>query len=184
MSEIVVELNSESIGNAIAKLEQIKNRMAFSPERVLMRLLEIGIKAAKESAGKYKDYISFYPTVGREGDGFVGLLIASDMSKIISRWKRGGDIVEAEVSPLLMAEFGSGWYANVAPIWSDLVGQVGQGTFPGQTHAFDPDGWEWEDENGIRHQSQGEMALQPMYNAWQEMASAIEGVTIEAMGIV
>ena len=184
MSEIVVNLNTESIKDAIAQLKEVKARTMRSSQLAIMRLLEIGIRAAKENTAKYKDYISFYPVVGKEGDGYVGMLVANDMSKIISPWKRGGEIVEAEVSPLLMAEFGSGWYANVAPIWSDLVGAVGQGTFPNQTHAFDPNGWQWEDENGVHYRSQGELALQPMYNAWQEMASAIENVVVSAMGTV
>jgi hypothetical protein len=183
MREIIVELNSESINKAIAKLEQISTDLGGSSATIIQKLLEIGISTAMENTGKYAGYIKFEPVIQQDENGYVGLLVASDNSKIISRYWRYGSLVEAEVSPLLMAEFGSGNYADVAEIWSDLVGQVGQGTFPNQTHAFQ-ESWRWYGLDKIWHESSGESPSYPMYSAWQEMKRAIEGVLLTAMGTV
>ena len=60
-----------------------------------------------------------------------------------------------------MTEFGSGWGAE-NPM---KIPGVGQGTFPGQTHAFDKEGWYWLDENDNLNYSRGITAKMPMYKA-------------------
>ena len=88
-------------------------------------------------------------------------MLASENGKIISTWKSYGEIKSAEVSPLSMAEFGSGWGAE-NPI---QIPDVGQGTFPGQAHAFDKEGWYWTDEDDNLNYSRGITAKMPMYKA-------------------
>ena len=187
MSEITVHLNSESIQDAIAKLEQIKQNVSSRANMMISKLLEIGITTAQQNTGKYAGYIKFETMVEESQDGYVGLLIASDAEKIISRWRRGGEIIEAEVSPLLMAEFGSGQYAEVKDLWSELAGVVGQGTFtyPDQirNHAFDPMGWGWYDLDGKWHWSKGEYPTYPMYESWQAMKDALETVITSVLNL-
>ena len=187
MSEITVHLNSESIQDAIAKLEQIKQNVSSRANIMINELLEIGITTAQQNTGKYAGYIKFETMVEESQDGYIGLLIASDAEKVISRWRRGNEIVEAEVSPLLMAEFGSGQYAEVKDLWSELAGVVGQGTFtyPDQirNHAYDPKGWSWCDLEGRWHHSKGSPPISPMYKSWQAMKEAVETVMIDVLNL-
>ena len=184
MNTITVELNSESIDDAIARLEQIKERLTNRSRGIIEELLRIGITVAQQNTGKYAGYIKFETAVEQSPNGFVGLLIGSITEPMISRWDRGGQIIEAEVNPLLMAEFGSGHHAEITEIWSDLVGFVGQGTFtyPDQirNHAFDK-GWRWYDLDGKWHWSTGESPTQPMYKSWQAMRDALRSVLLEAV---
>lgn len=187
MNEILVNLNSASIDSAIARLERIKNASTNRSKAIIDQLLRIGISTAQANTGKYAGYIKFETRVEQTDGGFIGLLIASDASKIISTWRRGKEIIEAEVSPLLMAEFGSGHFADVKDIWSDLAGYVGQGTFtyPDQTrnHAFDDAGWKWCDLQGNWHKSMGESPLYPLYSSWVEMKNAIDAVVESAVNL-
>ena len=179
MNELTVKLNSESINDAIAMLEQIKKRMTNRSQTIIEELLRIGITTAQENTGKYAGYIKFETAIEQSQNGFIGLLIGSATEPMISRWRRGGEIIEVEVNPLLMAEFGSGHYANVPEIWSDLVRFVGQGTFtyPEQirNHAFD-NGWGWYDVDGNWHWSTGEIPTAPMYESWQKMRDSLLSV--------
>lgn len=179
MKTITVNLNSESINDAIAMLEQIKKRITNRPRVIVEELLRIGITTAQENTGKYAGYIKFETVTKPSSDGFIGLLIGSATEPMISRWRRGGEVIEAEVNPLLMAEFGSGHYANVPEIWSDLVGFVGQGTFtyPDQirNHAFDK-GWGWYDLENNWHWSTGESPTAPMYKSWEKMRESLLSV--------
>ena len=63
-----------------------------------------------------------------------------------------------------MAEFGSGWFAEV--LFDDVpLNKVGQGTFPGQKHAFQPGGWSYQGLNGEWYHSKGFKPSHPMYHA-------------------
>ena len=141
--------------------------------------MDKGIETAKANSGQYKRYISFRKEVAVDDDGVEGYLIATDGVKLIREWytdakkthKRG-----YEVSPILLAEFGSGWLSVVL----DNVAGVGQGTMPNSYgHAADDDGWYWYDENGIKHHSIGESPTFPMHNAVIEMMNDIEAVARE-----
>lgn len=163
-----------SLQKVIKQLENYRdNELHTKTEMFISALLERGIKAASLSSGKYRNYISFEKKIYSYGNfDTVGLLIAKDTQKIISKWMRGGEVVSAEVSPLLMAEFGSGWLAEVN--FPAVVGKVGQGTFPGGTHAFDVEGWYWTDLDGNKHHSYGERPTHPMYAASMALIIEIE----------
>ena len=81
----------------------------------------------------------------------------------------------AVLSPILLAEFGSASYAEVL---FDVEG-VGQGTFPGQTHAFEDSWWykEW-DENGKGEWKRGfgVTPTHPMYHAEMKMYEQVYNI--------
>ena len=82
----------------------------------------------------------------------------------------------AEVNVLAMAEFGSG---KLAKVLFD-IGGVGRGTFPGQTHAFDDEGWSWKEIGTDRwHHSVGVEPTHPMYNAYIHMLEQIDAIAQE-----
>lgn len=175
--KITVALNDKSIWKAIHELEDYRNSLAYKTETFVRELLKEGIRVAQENVGGYGKYIQFYKE-GKGGIRTVGYLIAED-KKITTTWDYKGEKRTATVSPLLMAEFGSGKLAEVL----FAISGVGQGTFPGQTHAFDEGGWnykEWQDDHkGAWHHSVGSAPTHPMYKADMEMIQKVDEIARE-----
>lgn len=165
------------IDKLIGRLEDYKRDLLFKRDKFVRELIKVGINTAKENAGEYAGFIRFEKQI-EDGNG---LLIATDGKKLIREWKCYGGIRRAEVSPLLMAEFGSGWLAHVMSTQdyrsNDL--NVGQGTFPNQTHAFDKEGWFWETPDGEKHHSYGEKPSYPLYSATLAMIYEVERIAKE-----
>lgn len=178
MKRLNVSLTTKgSLEKAIKYLEQYKKDLAKKSEEFISRLIDIGIYAGEINAGQYKNYIVFEKNLNLNKNDCEGLLIAMDKEKIIRQWYRGQTVVSAEVSPLLMSEFGSGWLAEV--LFQSVVGKVGQGTFPEQIHAFDENGWWWTTLDGTKHHSKGEEPTHPMHQAYITMYSQIEKIAKE-----
>lgn len=154
---------------SISGIEQLKKDLLDYKNNTLPNLLkqyitalaQEGISVGKQNVGGFGKYITFSIQTEVSKDGCKALMLASETGKIISTWKSYGEIKSAEVSPLLMAEFGSGWGAE-NPM---QIPGVGQGTFPGQTYAFDKEGWYWIDEDDNLNYSRGITAKMPMYKA-------------------
>jgi hypothetical protein len=174
MKKLVLKLDTKSINETINELNKYRSSLRSKSEQLVNRLLDEGIKVAYQHVGKYTGYVEFTKDV-QGGTEVVGILTGKDTQPFISTWKVKGGEKTAEVSGILMSEFGSGWLANV--IWN--VSGVGQGTFPGQTHATDPNGWFWEDLNGHKHHSIGETPQYPMYSADMTMLSQIDTIARE-----
>lgn len=176
MKKVSLKLNTKSIKAAIKELNNYKTSLAQKNEEFVSRLLDLGISTAQQNVGAMGKHILFT----KEVDGTtncVGLLIGKDAEKIVSRWKRYNEVVEAEVSPILFEEFGAGMYAKVL----FPVDGVGRGTFPNQTHAFEA-AWHWLDTDGIWHSSSGYMPSHPMYHAEMAMINQIQMVAKEVFG--
>ena len=171
---ISIDLSSvKSIRNAKKQLERYRKELNKKCEKVVKRLAEIGIKTAKLNCGEYGNVITFSKEVAGSNTGATGRIVAVGRPVIRVRGN-----TTFEVDPLLMAEFGSGWEARVL----DNVGGVGQGTFPSQTHAFDPNGWWYTDENGVSHHSYGETPTHPMHSAMMAIIFEVNGVLREVFG--
>lgn len=170
---------SGSIDNTIRELERYKVELNNKAEIFVSRLIEIGIQTARSNGGRYKDYIRFTKTVMNDEYGITGLLIATDGVTLIREWYTDATHKHKrsyEVSPLLLAEFGSGWLAEVL----DNVPGVGQGTMPNSYgHATDDDGWYWYDYQGIKHHSIGEAPTYPIHTAFASMEFEIERIARE-----
>ena len=80
---ITVELNSESINNAIAKLEQIKERWTNRSQAIIRELLRVGITTAQQNTGKYAGYIKFETVVQQENGGSIGLTIVALLRPVV-----------------------------------------------------------------------------------------------------
>lgn len=173
MKRIYVSLTTEgSIEKAIKALEEYKSDILEKTEVLVERLMDVGIESGIANSGDYAGMIVFKKEIIAGSDGVEGLLIATDGQKIIREWKYRGGLKQAEVSPLLMAEFGSGWLAKVI----DNVDGVGHGTFPGQTHAFDSQGWWWETPDGEKHHSYGEAPTYPVHSALFAMMFEVDRI--------
>ncbi len=147
-------------------------------KRYVERLAQEGVAVAQQNVGGFGKYITFSIQTNPRKDGCTALLLAVDSEKIISQWKTKEGMKSAEVSPLLMAEFGSGFGAE-NPM---NVPGVGQGTFPSDTakeNAFKEEGWYWMDLDGTWKHSRGIQAKLPMYKASQRIQQVTSKVARE-----
>ena len=170
-----MNLSTKSINETIKELEHYRDSLSIKSETLVNRLIDEGIEVAYKHLGRYSGYVEFTKEVENEGSQCVGVLIGADSKPFISTWRVKGGEKSVEVSGILMSEFGSGWLADV--IWN--VSGVGQGTFPGQTHAEEPGGWWWTDVDGIKHHSIGEPPQYPMYHADMTMIEQIDRIAKE-----
>ena len=182
MKTIKFKLNTESINNAINELKKYRDSLPGKCQEFVDRLVSMGISVASMNTGDYTNYIEFSKEVNPEKYGATAIMKASS-ENIVRRWLTKEGVMEAEVSPILMAEFGSGNYASNAGSGqpnASLAMQLGmgQGTFPGQTHAFDEE-WHWLDLSGEWHSSSGEIPTMPVFKAFLEMENDVKMVAKE-----
>lgn len=142
------------------------------------RLANIGIEVAEANKGRFSNHIAFKVEYEDDRYGCTAIIYGTDVDKLISTWQTLDGTKQAEVSPILMAEFGSGFKAQNP----NNVEGYGQGTFPDQTHAFDEDGWSWKDVDGNWHHSKGIEPTMPMYKAGLEIKSNIKKIGKEIFG--
>ena len=132
-------LSALSIWQLQKNLTAYRDSLPEKCRQLVVALSEAGIAVAKQNTGNYGKYITFSTKTEPEKNGCKAIMLASETGKIVSAWKTAEGIKTADVSPLLMVEFGSGWRAE-NPM---EVPRVGQGTFPEQIHAYDKEGWYW-----------------------------------------
>ena len=170
------DLSTEGIQSIIDQLNQYAHvDLPHLADVFVRKLAEVGITVAEYSVfSVFRPYIEFrYDTKGLG----VGELVGSDNALIHRVWyTKGGNVKgEADISPLLMSEYGAGPYAD-----SDH-----RGTFPGQTHAFQNE-WYWYDATGTKHSSAQDYTMistQPMYKALVEMMEKAETVAKEVFNV-
>lgn len=93
-----------------------------------------------------------------------------------------GEYVSAVIATgnaVLFIEFGAGYYLGYGH--PEPMG-YGVGTYPGQTHAFDPKGWYLpkavQEETGIKH-SIGNPPSMAMYNTVKELEDRLQEIASE-----
>ena len=133
-------------------------------------LANLGINVSVACAGgsELATHVLFSKEVkSSDGSGCHTIMFGRNIDQVIGQ---NG----AEVNPILMLEFGSGFEG--APPQSILDGAVyvGQGSFPGQKHAFDPQGWFYRDEHGHAVRSYGEIAHYPIQRAYDYMVTQVD----------
>jgi hypothetical protein len=164
-------LDSDSIKQLRKEIDNYKRELTGKCEKLVKELAESGIQTAQQNVGGFGKYITFSMEIEPIKSGCSAILYATETGHIVSQWQTKDGVKSADVSPLLMVEFGSGMKAEV-PEEMGVEG-VGRGTFPGQTHAFDPNGWYWQDLDGVWHHSYGIEPKQPVYKAYTQMESEI-----------
>ena len=170
------DLSTEGIQSIIDQLNQYAYvDLPHLADVFVRRLAEVGITVAEYTVySTFRPYIEFrYDTQGLG----VGELVGSDNALIHRVWYTKGGAVqgEADISPLLMSEYGAGPYA--------LNGH--RGTFPNQKHAFQNE-WYWYDETGEKHSSEEDytmIATQPLYKALVEMMNRATKIAKEVFSV-
>ena len=172
--KINIKLDTRSVKMAIRNIRRYQKQLDEKCALAVQKLADVGIATAKLNCGAYGDKITFTKEITNGNHKVVGRMIA--VGHPMMRMQKGQAV---EVDPLLLAEFGSGWEAKVL----DNVAGVGQGTFPRQTHAFDPQGWWYVDiETGESIHSYGESPTFPMHSASIAMIFSINDVLKEVFG--
>ena len=177
MKTIEISLNQEgSVKSAIKELRAYRKSINNKTRSFVSRLITVGIRTARLNTGKYGEVIAFERDIHQKDNVVIGKLIAVGQPIY---GMRKNELVEA--NPVLLAEFGSGWEAKVLDKPKGL--NVGQGTFPGQTHAFNPQGWYYVSvEDGETYHTYGERPTFPMHAAMLAMLFDIDRIAKEVFG--
>jgi len=157
----------------------------------LERLAEVGIEVASRNGGDFSHYITY----SKKFDDNTTVVITAHSSPITAEWYAGSQTKKVrteEISPILMAEFGSGHYAIPGE-----GGIGGQGTLNKYGHAFDTDGWYWwsdeptslgggevvKDANGrFKFHSMGTRPSRPLHKAVMACIFQVEEIAREVFG--
>lgn len=150
-------LSVTEINRAIQEVEVYKKELNDKVQVFARRLSNLGLNTAKAII---QQHTSSGATIG-------SLRVETDSLGQITRMR-----VVVESSSILFLEFGAGITYNQGNE-NPKAGELGYGvgTYPDQTHAYDPNGWWYQDENGEWKHSYGTKAVMPMYNASLVMAS-------------
>lgn len=137
--KIKMRLDPKSIDNAIRQLESYEDKLQERAEEIV-RILSL------------RGYDVAYGIM--EGNVYSGETLES---LTIVEESPTRHILTASSKALLFFEFGAGVQGVGHPLAGDVG--MGAGTYPGQTHAFDPDGWWYPTDDPqliIRHGKDGQ----------------------------
>lgn len=172
----VFKCRISDIASIAGELHQYSAELTTKCHAFIKEMETVGYSVAVANTGNFGKYITIFQKVNPIAHGCEGILVASQTGIIKSSWivkEDGQEVIKtADVSPLLMCEYGSGLEAS-NPM--GMVG-VGQGTFPNQTHASDPEGWWYMDLNHNWVHAYGIKPHAPMYKALVQMQATIMSV--------
>ena len=154
------DLSVSGLNELKRQLLQYKDALPTKCEKLVSRLLESGLSVANARVGESPlgKYVTVTTNISSEKMGCKGILLAKGAVKEQDGY--------APFSILLAIEFGAGIHYNPTPNPNADKFGLGVGTFPGQVHAFQSEGWMYWDEKAQewRH-TYGVKATMPLYNA-------------------
>lgn len=173
--KIKADLSKKGIEIVKKKLVQYRDvELPMKCKEFVERLLQSGVSVsmAKIDESPLGKYVTVTTDISDDKMGCKGILLAK------------GEVKEQEgyapFSILLAIEFGSGIHYNPTPNPLSAEMGYGVGTFPGQVHAFDQNGWYfWSEEKQQWIHSYGVKATMPMYSADMEMIQKVEKIAKE-----
>ncbi len=156
------------------EIQQYKNTWLVQKCReYVLRLAEIGIKVAQSSTEESPlgRYVQIKTTSKLVSNGYQTIIIAV------------GETFENDgyepFNTLLAIEFGAGIHYNPVPHPKAGEFDLGVGSFPGQTHAFDDEWWFWDEKKQKWTRSRGVKATMPMYKADEEIINNLVKIAKE-----
>jgi len=135
---------------------------------------ERGIEVAQANGGEYGQFISFSKTI----DDKILTVEAKEITTIPRTWIYDGQYKTENVSPLMLAEYGSGnFFTNE---WNDGVTRETSIYESGNDmpHANDAVWWWTEELGGERHYSSGESPTMPMYTSFTTLMQEITSIAL------
>lgn len=155
-----VNLNVRDLKAFANELNQYADMFEVKVKTFLDKLADLAIHVASINEGDFSGYIVYSKEF--EGSKTVKVM-AKDSQVITNSWYAGSkstELRQEEISPLLMAEFGSGRYA----ISKEGIG--GQGTLNTYGHAFDSNGWYWWTDD-VTQVSSGDAMVSASNGRWK-----------------
>ena len=180
--KITANLSVASIRKAQRQLLEYKRSLIPKCEKFVKTLANKGILVGEDNLGEFGKYVTFTLKTDTSRYGVRAVLSATNTGIIKSEWRqRDGSVREADVSPILMAEFGSGLRAN--NVRASEFG-MGTGTFPDakKENYENPEGWWYMDLEGNWHHSYGVTPTMPVGKAYAEILDQIETTAREVFG--
>jgi len=189
-----VSLDTKELDALADYLDNYAKTFEQKVQTFLEKLAEKGIEVASVNGGDFSSYIVYSKKVK---SGTKVLMIAKDREEITNSWYASStskELRQETISPLLMAEFGSGHYAISAE--GEASGLGGQGTLNKYGHAFDSNGWYWwsddatsmdgeplnEKDGRWRFHSRGTHPSQPLHKAVMACIEQVKGIAREVFG--
>ena len=171
------DLSVKGIEALKSQLLQYKDELHTKCENLVSRLLQSGVEVSqtKISESPLGKHVTVTTKISAENMGYNGILLAKGAVKDQEGY--------APFSILLAIEFGA--RVHFSPIPNPLSAEMGYGvgTFPGQIHAFDPNGWYfWSEEKQQWIHSYGVKATMPMYSADMEIIQNVVKYAKEVFG--
>lgn len=175
---IKVSLSRTEIKAAIRKIQKYKEGLLAKCETFAERLAEIGLQEAKVriSQSSLGNTISVSVKTEPFDNGCRAILVG------VGQTQQPADGSFEPINTLIMVEFGAGITYNPTANPKAAEFGYGVGTYPGQTHAFDPNGWYYMGNDNKWHHSFGIKATMPMYGAAVEMGNNISKIAKEVFG--
>lgn len=164
--------SSKGIQDIINQLERYKVDLQRKTELLCRRLTETGQTVALQSINDSPlgKTITLRIEMAPRPEGCKAILVAAGQTK-------SNDY--GTINTLLLVEFGAGIRLNSNE--NPKAGEFGMGvgTYPGQIHAFDPDGWYYWGEDEKWHHTYGTKATMPMYNASVAIRTQVAAIVKE-----
>ena len=158
------DLSVSGLNELKRQLLQYKDDLPTKCEKLVSRLLQSGVAVSqtKINESPLGKYVTVTTNISADKMGCKGILLAKGAVKEQEGY--------APFSILLAIEFGAGIHYNPTPNPNADKFGLGVGTFPGQIHAFQSEGWMYWDEKAHewRH-TYGVKATMPMYSADMEI---------------
>lgn len=126
---IKVDINNRSIDNALRELEKYEKKIEMAGAEIVRKLSIIGYDVA---------YAVMHDHIWT-GDTIDSLTVIEESPTKY--------ILMAQSEALMFFEFGAGVIGSGHPRNGEFG--TGPGTYPGQTHAFDPNGWWYETDDDL-----------------------------------
>lgn len=160
-----VELNYKSVMNAVNCLYQYEASISKKVDELIKRLSDIGVNVIDSTMMNVPPVDRGQYSIDKSGD-----------SKHIFITLSGDQVLFIEYSAGIT--FGTNSFSGL-PNNPNYGSGMGVGTYPGQTHAEDPEGWYYKDRYGQSQHTYGIRAYQPMFNADMEMRKQIVSIAKE-----
>lgn len=154
MPKIRIKLSVNGVGEARREIADLKLWVESKLEEFLDELSKEGIAVIKVNVANAM------------GADDKNVDITTDLSR---NGSKAHMTIRVTGKDILFIEYGAGIRfnnGNIHPFAHEHG--YGVGTYPRQTHAFDPNGWYWR-EGGQLHHSYGTQATMPVYKAWMAM---------------
>ncbi|WP_277407832.1 hypothetical protein [Lacrimispora xylanisolvens] len=164
--------SSKGIQDIINQLERYKVDLHRKAELLCQRLAEVGQTVALQSISESPlgKTITLRVKMEPRNDGYKAILVAAGQTKSNDH---------GSINTLLLVEFGAGVRLN--PNENPKAGEFGMGvgTYPGQIHAFDQNGWYYWGDDEKWHHTYGTKATMPMYNASVAIRTQVAAIAKE-----